>query len=382
MSTPTQQPEAERVSWADPGYFDKQSRLRSAFRVVKHLFVRQRGHSTMPTRAGLMLCLLAIGVGTAAFNTASNILYLTLALLLSSLLLSGLMSWMNFAGTRWGLKVEPHMRAREVSPVRLEIHNEKKRLPTYALWFNLEAEQSETETTLPLGGRLEPGKSIELEWMHEPKKRGKETILLRGLISQFPFGFLRKKIGDSLREEAIVWPERIEYTFRAGGYAQSKRGESRTVKRGYGTELLNLRPYQYGDGIRQVHWKASARSNTLLVRETAEEDQTAFTVHVDTTEGIWQDGAQFEKLCAFAATLAEDLYMRGCLRAASLNDEPVIMMKRLSDLHAFLSLLATVKPESHTRRELGYARGTEITFQPGSGSTVFAYVDGVQAGSA
>ncbi len=336
----------------------------------------------MPTRAGLMLCLLAIGVGTAAFNTASNILYLTLALLLSSLLLSGLMSWINFAGTRWSLNVEPHMRAGEVSPIRLNISNNKKRLPTYALWFNIVANNSGSETVLPLSGRLDPGNNMELEWLFEPVERGNETIILRGLLSQFPFGFLRKKIGDSISEEVVVWPERLNYTFLATGFTHTRRGDSFTVKRGHGTELINLRPYLPGDGMRQVHWKASARTGTLQVRETAEEDQAAYTIHLETPSHLWSVGPQLERLCSFVATLAEDLYMRGSLKAAALNDQSPIIMKRLSDLHNYLSQLAEAEPVEHFGTPSLQLRGSIITFKPSTGEQVFAYVDGNQAGSA
>ena len=60
-------------------------------------------HRISPTVPGLFLMVLALGIGTAAYNTASNILFITLSLLLACLLLSGLLSWFNFAGVCWRL---------------------------------------------------------------------------------------------------------------------------------------------------------------------------------------------------------------------------------------------------------------------------------------
>ncbi len=80
------------VEWADPGFFAHQSRTRNLFRILKQLFIPPRGHKTIPTAAGFVLILLTLGIGSAAYNTSSNILFMTVSLLLSSLLLSGILS--------------------------------------------------------------------------------------------------------------------------------------------------------------------------------------------------------------------------------------------------------------------------------------------------
>ena len=64
--------------------------------VVWALVYPERGHRTIPTLPGMMLIGLALGIGTAAYNSASNILFITLSLLLSGLVLSGVWSWINF----------------------------------------------------------------------------------------------------------------------------------------------------------------------------------------------------------------------------------------------------------------------------------------------
>ena len=55
----------------------------------------------MPTVPGLVLIGLALGIGSAAYNAASNILFITLSLLLACLILSGVMSWLNLRGVCW-----------------------------------------------------------------------------------------------------------------------------------------------------------------------------------------------------------------------------------------------------------------------------------------
>lgn len=50
---------------------------------------------------------------------------------------------------------------------------------------------------------------------------------------------------------------------------------------GLGTELHELRYYQYGDDYRQINWKASARTNQLIVNERQREVGTSYYLVLD-----------------------------------------------------------------------------------------------------
>src|ERR1700712_147128 len=88
-------------------------------------------HRISPTVPGVFLMFLAMGIGSAAYNTASNILFITLSLLLACLLLSGLLSWFNFSGVCWRLLPQGPWRAGHEAIVAVEIQNRKHWLPTY-----------------------------------------------------------------------------------------------------------------------------------------------------------------------------------------------------------------------------------------------------------
>ena len=93
----------------------------------------------MPTVSGLALIGLALGIGSAAYNAANNILFITLSLLLACLILSGVMSWVNLRRVSWLLHVPRPLRAGQAAPVTLELHNGKSLVPVYGLWFELAA---------------------------------------------------------------------------------------------------------------------------------------------------------------------------------------------------------------------------------------------------
>ena len=366
------------VDWADPGYFAGESRLANTVRVIIQLVRPPRGHRTVPTRTGMMLILVTIGVGTAAFNSGQNILYLALAMLLSTLLVSGLLSWFNFKGCRWRLETGRHFRAGQPSPVYLDLENTKRRLPSYSLTFRLGAARGAIRQFLSLDQRLDPGGSLRLQWDFTPSARGRETLSIEGLVSRYPFGFLRKTITDSFSREVIVWPGRIPYQFsadRAGRrwlYGMHRR-------RGDGVELVNLRGYRSGDPLRRIHWKASARLGSLQVRETEQEHHQAFSLWIDPSSSLWLDAQQFELMCSFAATLAEDLFQRDQLRSACIAGQAAIAVGSIEDLYHFLDAIGQL--ERGPALDPGGPAGA-IRFLPGPAGTVIARLEEATIGQA
>ena len=179
-----------------------------------------------------------------------------------------------------------------------------------------------------------------------------------------------------------VWPRRITYNFRPSTGLHSHRQGSIVLRPGSGAELINLRAYRSGDTMRQVHWKASARLQRLMVRETNDENQDAYLIFLETSGDVWTHSEQFETLCSFAGSLAEDLYMSDRLWGAAINDRPVKTIKRLSDLHALLAELARLERIDHYMPIREVMGATIITFKPGPNNQVIAYVGGNKAGSA
>ena len=369
-----------------------------------------RNHRIMPTVPGLVLIGLALGIGSAAYNTASNILFITLSLLLACLILSGVMSWLNLRGVCWRLLLQPPARAGQKTPVTLELWNRKTLLPTYGLWFELTArpvaagpqraeatirassaeiraafarvEQATARAILPLRERLDPGGQARLDWLFTPQRRGVVRVELASVGSLFPFGFLRKNHGTRLRREIIIWPAPVEYRFtRTAAAARQAEGE-RVARPGASNDLLALRRYQTGDSHRLIHWKASARLRQLMVRQFAAESAEGFFLWIETSPGGWTREEQFELLCRFAATLAEDLFTAGRLTGAAVNAEEPLVIRRVRDLESFLDRLAVLELPQETHPSpaktdmTARTRRNVITFAPEGARGVAAYTDG------
>ena len=125
--------------WSDPDFFTTVRQQESRF---IPLFLRQLlpGHmlQTRLTLTGWCLIIVSFGLGLAAYNTSSNILFLTLSLLLSSLVLSGILSWFNFRKLQWQLRAPAHLKAGEVGMAEVDLVNEKVFLPSMAICFRVE----------------------------------------------------------------------------------------------------------------------------------------------------------------------------------------------------------------------------------------------------
>lgn len=345
--------------WAEPGYFAKGSRLRSAFRLLWQLFKPPRGHRTLPVKAGWILILLALGVGSAAFNTGNNILYLGLALLLGSLLLSGVLSWLNFKGCRWRLTGPERARVGATYSLGIELANDKKFLPTTALRFRVTEGATLRPEAVYLDKALSPGKSTVLHWSWQPQQRGKVAIVLRGIVSEYPFGFLRKTIVDSLVLPVVVWPSYTPYTSQRAQSAQGYMGRERP-RSGNSGELQKLRAYITGDPPGAIHWKASARTGTWVVKELGEKRKAYWDVLIEPCTWLAAGepvcNATFEAGICFIASVLEDCFQLDELRSVFLHDHwhpingSVTHWMHLMDTLATLEHAATLEAARQTTR--------------------------------
>lgn len=354
---------------------------RSILRKLYRLVIPPKGHRTIPTISGYGLIFISLGIGVAAYNTSSNILFITVSFLLSSLILSGVLSSLNFSKLSWRLIEQSPYRVNRKAFVRLEVANSKRFLTTYSIWFILQAERNEIKGRLPLARRLNPERSVPLEWSFTPRKRGLETIAIQSIGSQFPFGFLSKSMPANEQVKVHIWPQRIEYTFNPVS-GSNMHFQGKTLKRkGSGEDLIGIRGYQVGDPLKQINWKATARRQRLMVRELAEDKQPGYILTVDSSDEAWKSESRLETLCSFAASLAEDLFTQNQLSFTITNGSEPLPIRCMADLELFLDALAVLEPVQKSS-DVGAFRPNVISFEPGYPGGVYALVGFQKAGQA
>lgn len=367
--------------WRGPGA-SRTSRRRRLGQLLKAMIIPPRGQRTLPTFTGLTLIIMIIAIAMAAYNTSSNILFITLSLLFAALIVSFILSWLNFRGVCWRILTDPPFRAGEECHVRIEIRNTKKRLPSYALAFLVEARGAGKRQIVPMTRRLEPDGTLQLDFSFVPQRRGTESVRLVGVISQFPFGFLRKTLPGSAVEDLVIWPRRVSYRFNHAGAALLQFSGTPLAKVGHGSEVINLRNYQHGDSHRQIHWKASARLRNLVVQQFAAENQAGFVLDVQSSKSIWPEEEQFEHFCSFASSLADDLFRVERLHGVRINGGAYHKIARRSDVDFFQDQLATLERVSEDSAASSLGGRSLVTFEPNPGTGITAYVGGQKAATA
>jgi uncharacterized protein (DUF58 family) len=368
--------------WTHPDFFatDRQQETR-----LVPLFLRQilpsRMLQTRLTFTGWCLIIVSMGLGLAAYNTSSNILFLTLSLLLSSLVLSGILSWINFKKLTWSLQAPSHLKVGEVGMAEVDLSNGKTLFSSMAICFHVNTEMAQKQERLYLPQALSAGESCKLEWTFVPQQRGCFQMQLSGLQSQFPFGFLQKTVGSRSEASVLVWPARIDYTFQSklGGY-RIALGTSRKHA-GLGNDLLKIRPYLPGDAPRLVHWKATARTRRLMIRQLAQEGESGYHLQLDPDGDLWNP-EQFETLCSLACSLAEDLFHLGRLESAGIGDSYSMPVRNIHELHDFFDQLAKLERLPLSAENRVFVRSNQLTFRPCGESGIAIYVDANQAGQA
>jgi uncharacterized protein (DUF58 family) len=91
-------------------------------------------------------------------------------------------------------------------------------------------------------------------------------------------------------------------------------GDYRTLFRGAGLDLADLREYQYNDDVRHIDWNVTARLQTPYVREFHEDRELAawFLVDMSASVEFGSSGTSKQQLAAeFVAVLARVLTRRG-----------------------------------------------------------------------
>lgn len=316
------------------------------------LFVPPRNHRTYPTSAGWMIILISVSIGGAAYNTNSNILFLSLSCLLSSLLLSGLLSVVNFRGLRWRLVFPERLEVGRVSDLAVEVENLKRLMPTYAVWFRLGVGDGRRERLI-LDGRLGAGTRRRLVRRVRPEHRGELGIELSGVESTFPFGFLRKRLGLRTEASVLVWPRQVTVERMLPRGPTRRQAGQRVQAQGRGTDLRLIREYRAGDPFQDIDWKATARTGDLMTRETQEEGTTAYTLILDASAILWKDGEMFEIFCSVAASVGRYLHERGDLLGYWTDSDGYVPVRSRADMHRLLDTLACMDMgETLARRDV------------------------------
>jgi uncharacterized protein (DUF58 family) len=175
-------------------------------------------------------------------------------------------------------------------------------------------EETESEG-LPVTLRLTRRDSQLVTYQLTPQTRGIRQFGAVTVRYSTWLGLFERQERIEVRGKVDVYPDvhaaRSLELLRRRGRADANLGSLRV--RGGDTEFERLRPYQRGDEIRHVDWRATARKDELVVRQFQAESNQNVVFLLDTGRGMRGEFQQLSYLdhALNAALLTADVALRG-----------------------------------------------------------------------
>lgn len=303
------------------------------------------------TREGWIYILGIFLVAIAALNTGNNLLFLILASLIAIILMSGVLSSITLSGVEMRLQLSEHIFAGQPVRTLVEVHNEKLTLPSFSLRVEAVRRKNAANAVMletpvyfpyiPKHDRVQ---------QHVPMtfpRRGIYSQEAFRIVTRFPFGFLQKARRVDLKSEALVYPS-VEPTRDFFEVLPGMQGALESLAKGRGQDLYALRDYQPRDSSRHVHWKASARLGSLMVREFTREDDCRVVLVLDPHMSVGltekEADARFERAVTMCAALAWHFYERNTVLQFRTAGFETPLLEAEEVIFDILRHLATAKP--------------------------------------
>ncbi len=309
------------------------------------------------TREGKAFLFVTIGVGLAAVNTANNLLYLVLGLLLSLLLVSGVLSDLALWRLRVSRRLPKHMFAGTESLVEIQAKNLKRRLASVGVEVHDSIESLESTPTRFV--RVGPASSSRVTYRCKPARRGLYRFQSLRVMTRYPFGLIEKGHAVFAPDEIIVYPRLLGSM--APPPMEQALGDAVPMHRtGLGAEFAgSVRVYRDGDVARDIHWRRTAARGELVVREREQDARALITLFVENSLDPMDDRGEllkerFEEAISEAATLAAAYLSRGIsVQVNSRNSSSAIVPGGAppDPIWRYLALLEPVHPRKLSVRQ-------------------------------
>lgn len=164
---------------------------------------------------------------------------------------------------------------------------------------------------LPVGdGLLElevPMLRAEHHTVHEvdipTPKRGIITVGPATAVRTDPIGLLRREHEWEDRHEVYVHPRIVSMPSTSAGLVRDLEGNPTTRLVDADMSFHAIREYMPGDSRRQVHWKSTAKTGKLMVRQFEESRRSRMAVAVSVAKSDYATEEEYEIAISLAASL-------------------------------------------------------------------------------
>ena len=312
------------------------------------------------TREGKFFIGITLGVGFAAVNTANNLLYLLLGMLLALIVVSGVMSEISLRDLTVTRRLPARAQVGRPHLVEIEVFNHKSRIPSYAIEVeDLRAGQPADKRCFFL--KISPRSAQVAAYRRTPTRRGRDLHTGVRIATRFPFGLFEKSREILADGELIIYPAVDAVRIHQVHSGATSLGDG-TVGRGAGEDVVGLRPMRHGEDPRDIYWRKSAATGQLVLRERAREARPDAALHLDAirpAESSSEWDSVFERRVRDVASRAVAHLKRGDSVLLQSNTGVSVRADRRTGADPILRALALVAPTTEgAPRDLAHHAGT------------------------
>ncbi|CAN5713937.1 hypothetical protein BH09MYX1_BH09MYX1_17390 [soil metagenome] len=298
------------------------------------------------TREGKFFVGITLGVGFAALNTANNLLYLLLGMLLALIVVSGVMSELSLRDLTVVRRLPLRAQVGRAHLVEIEVFNHKKRVPSYAIEVeDLRAGQPADKRCFFL--KISPKSAQVAAYRRTPMRRGRDVHVGFRIATRFPFGLFEKSREVPAEGELVIYPAVDPVALPPMPHGRAP-GIENANGRGAGEDFLGLRLLREGEDLRDIHWRKTASLGQMVARERAREARPDVVLNLDLSKprnasDEWD--LTFERRIRDVASRAVAHIKRGDAVAIRGSLGFLVRADRTTGADPLLRFLALVEPE-------------------------------------
>ena len=255
--------------------------------------------------SGIMLFM-----GVAAMNLQASLLFGVFGLMVGVLLSSGILSKRMLRRLELNRQLPEGAVVGQPTLIGYSLANRKRYWGAFAITVSeLDGVQSLNRQPYAYVTHVPAARSADFTCEILPRRRGLATFDRYQLSSGFPFGFVKRAIVRQNREPMLVFPPigTIDRSFLQRFRSAETHGTSMRPRLRGNDEFYGLREFRAGESQRNIYWKRSARTGTLVAREMTHAAPPRLVVVIDSynPNADAARATEIERSIAQAATLID-----------------------------------------------------------------------------
>ncbi|WP_062290570.1 DUF58 domain-containing protein [Demequina phytophila] len=219
-----------------------------------------------------------------------------------------------------------------------------------------------------------------------PRRRGIVPVGPAASTRTDPLRLLRRHLAWDEVRTLYIHPRTVEVPSTSLGWVRDLEGQAVRILTSEDISFHAIRDYQRGDARRHIHWRSTAKTGTLMVRQFEETRRSLLTLVLDVDAGSYRDEDEFEMAVSALASLGTRAIRDGReVRAVASGEVPAfarasVRMLRALRVDSPRALLDDLTAVDSTDAAMDLATVTRMVAEDDQGTSLAVLVTGSALG--